>query len=239
MLTSARGAYNWRTSGTNNFIKTPLRWGAPTSILMNKISNQSAKNKRRTKTGSKRQNKNKTKGTKQPVRMWGGSVTTTVDSFLPVFPNITTRRLRYAERGAAGSTSGVVGTYVFTLSGLYDPNISGTGHQPMGFDEIMPFYEHYHVLRADVHVTFEIEGNGKGFVALKITPDTSVPADPLTLIEEGRNVVDYIDATASANASKVLRASVNVPGVMGLTRRNFLADTDTGGAIRCDGVPFA
>lgn len=163
-------------------------------------------------------------------------MTTTVDSFLPVFPNITTRRLRYADRGAATSVSGVVGSYVFTLSGLYDPNITGTGHQPMGFDEIMPFYEHYHVLRASVHVTFEIEGNVKGFVALKITPDTSVPSDPHTLIEEGRNVVDYIDATASYNASKVLRATIDVPGVMGLTRRNFLADTDTGGAINSNPV---
>lgn len=163
-------------------------------------------------------------------------MTTTVDSFLPVFPNITTRKLRYADRGAASSVSGVVGSYVFSLSGLYDPNITGVGHQPMGFDEIMPFYEHYHVLHVDVHVTFEIEGSARGFVALKVTPDTSLPSVPTTILEEGRNVVDYIDAVQSANAAKVLRASVNVPGVMGLTRRNFLADTDTGGAINSNPV---
>lgn len=163
--------------------------------------------------------------------MQGGSFTSTVDSFLPIFPNLTTRRLRYTDKAALSSVSGVLSSYSYTLSGLYDPNITGTGHQPMGFDEIMTFYEHYHVLTAKVHVTFQNVSAGNGYVCLKISPDSTPPPDPFTCIEEGRNVVDFLDVPGSTNCAKVLRATVNVPGVMGLNRRNFLADTDTGGAV--------
>lgn len=37
-------------------------------------------------------------------------------------------------------------THFFALNGLYDPNITGTGHQPMYFDQITGLYNHYNVV---------------------------------------------------------------------------------------------
>lgn len=195
----------------------------------------------RTSKQRKRQGKSKSKGParsrptnlRQPVQLSGSSVTHTLDSFLPIFPNITTRRLRYATGNTIVAASGLLTTHVFTLSGLYDPDITGTGHQPMGFDNIMPFYEHYHVINAKVHVTFmNKQSLYRGYVGLKITPDTAAPASYEDLVEEGRAVVDNIGGANDAfNGSKVLRASVNVPAVNGLTRKNFIANEATQGTI--------
>lgn len=42
----------------------------------------------------------------------------------------------------------------FNLASMYDPNVSGTGHQPRGFDEIMAFYNHYCVIGAKIVVQY-------------------------------------------------------------------------------------
>jgi hypothetical protein len=60
--------------------------------------------------------------------------------------------LKYSEHVFLTGTSGALGLYVFNASSLYDPNYTGTGHQPRGFDQIMPLYDHFVVLRSRIHV---------------------------------------------------------------------------------------
>jgi len=69
--------------------------------------------------------------------------TTIVSNTMPIFSAKTTRALRYSDYFQLTTTSGAVSTYVFAANGLYDPNITGTGHQPMGFDQLLQFYNHY------------------------------------------------------------------------------------------------
>lgn len=186
----------------------------------------------------KRQGKSKRQARKsqiprQPVRMSGSSVTNTVESFLPVFPNTTVRKLRYNNTNVLAPASGVLDTHVFSLNGLYDPDITGAGHQPMGFDEMMYFYEHYHVIHTTVHVTFmNAQPLYRGYVGLKVTPDVTPPAQYEQYVEEGRAVSDVISGDSSSfNGTKVLTTSVNVPAINGLTRGNFLASDVYRGGI--------
>lgn len=44
------------------------------------------------------------------------------------------------------TTGGIPSEYVFRLNSLYDPDYTNIGHQPMGFDQIMPMYNHYTVI---------------------------------------------------------------------------------------------
>lgn len=70
------------------------------------------------------------------------------------FPNKLRTRVRYNEditfNPAAGS---IAAKNSFTLNGLYDPNITGTGHQPLGFDNFMGVYNKYTVISAVISVT--------------------------------------------------------------------------------------
>lgn len=72
------------------------------------------------------------------------------------YPQKLKRTLRYVH-GVETFNPGVAGSaasYVFSANGMYDPNITGLGHQPMGFDEYMAVYDHYTVIGAKITVTF-------------------------------------------------------------------------------------
>ena len=74
---------------------------------------------------------------------------------LPIngFPMRNIVKHRYADQinvvytGATGAIP-----HKMSANGLFKPNLTGTGHQPMGFDEQMAIYNHYHVLGAKITV---------------------------------------------------------------------------------------
>lgn len=79
--------------------------------------------------------------------------------------------LRYVETISftAGTT---VTDYIYRANGLYDPNVSGVGHQPRGFDQMMAFFDHFCVTGSKCTVDF---GGGVATmyqigVALKAAP---------------------------------------------------------------------
>lgn len=61
--------------------------------------------------------------------------------------------LRYVEHiQALQSVSGGLGSYVFRANSIYDPNYTGTGHQPMCFDFYASIYNHYIVTASKITV---------------------------------------------------------------------------------------
>jgi hypothetical protein len=49
----------------------------------------------------------------------------------------------------------------FRLNSLYDPDFTGTGHQPYAYDQITPFYTRYLVDEVDIKLTFsDPQGDG-------------------------------------------------------------------------------
>lgn len=63
----------------------------------------------------------------------------------------------YSDRvGVSSSLTGLSGTGVnFSLNGLYDPDVSGTGHQPRGFDQWAALFKRYKVFKAEVELRFD------------------------------------------------------------------------------------
>lgn len=94
--------------------------------------------------------------------------------------------LRYSDYFALTSTAGAVATYVFSCNGLYDPNITGTGHQPAGFDQMMLSYEHYCVTRSRIAITYL---NTSTTTAPTVAVSLEAGATPVTIpsqnIEDG------------------------------------------------------
>lgn len=79
-----------------------------------------------------------------------------------------------------------VGWYNFSANGLYDPNITGTGHQPLGFDQMMLMYDHYTVIGAKITVTFiNIDGTYPMIVGIKVADDVQSSSDLTQIIENG------------------------------------------------------
>jgi len=59
---------------------------------------------------------------------------------------------RYVDTFVLATSSSLIGKYVFSANGLFDCNISGTGHQPMYFDQQTGIYNHYVVVRSKIKV---------------------------------------------------------------------------------------
>ncbi len=83
---------------------------------------------------------------------------------LQVFPPRLKTVLSYVDQFTfTGATlSAVFGNEnSFRLNSLYDPDYTGTGHQPYGYDQITPFYSRYMVDEVNVRITFfDPQGDG-------------------------------------------------------------------------------
>lgn len=93
------------------------------------------------------------------------------------FPSKRQATFKYAELLDFTLTSGK-GSYQYSCNGMYDPNITGVGHQPMYFDEVMAVYNHYTVISSKIKITPAVSSLPI-FVSILIDDDTT-PALPNT-----------------------------------------------------------
>jgi len=68
-------------------------------------------------------------------------------------PNAMRTKMRYTERVSLTATSGVYTQQFWKLNGMFDPNYSGTGTQPEGFDSWMALYQRFRVYKSKIKVT--------------------------------------------------------------------------------------
>lgn len=101
-----------------------------------------------------------------------------------------------------GTTSSLE-QYTFGLNNLYDPNVTGAGHQPYGFDQMCTFFKHYCVVGAKITVNFMLSSgfNEDAFVAIVHDADstfdysTSVIAGTQHIIEAKRGPYGFLTTT--------------------------------------------
>lgn len=70
------------------------------------------------------------------------------------FPTKIITILRYIDLYGITSTAGGIAQQVFSLNGIFDPDITAVGHQPMYFDRYAAIYNNYRVLGS--RITAEI-----------------------------------------------------------------------------------
>jgi hypothetical protein len=106
------------------------------------------------------------------------------------------RTLKYSD--FAQQTATVLSVYTYRLNSLYDPDESGTGAQPYGFDELMALFNYYRVEFANIEVQVCNTGTAPAMVALapsilntdptSVNDVASMPLGQSALIpEEGDN----------------------------------------------------
>lgn len=84
-------------------------------------------------------------------------------SFSPTYvsgplPNSLQAKMRYSTNFSLNvGVAGVADTRVFSANGLYDPDITGVGNQPRGFDQLMTMYDHYIVTASKITVWSSIQ----------------------------------------------------------------------------------
>lgn len=110
------------------------------------------------------------------------------------FPATKMFNMRYVERISLTANAGVMQTYGFRASSIYDPNYTGTGHQALGRDQIGLFYNRYLVVGAKITVTTHDSyqlGNALPYAfGIQLVNDLgNITLDWKTVKEQGRGVV--------------------------------------------------
>lgn len=90
-----------------------------------------------------------------------------------LFPWKLRNTLTYVETITITLTAGAYQQYVMSCNGLYDPNTTGTGHQPRGFDQLTELYNHYTVLNSKCTVTINSASQASAYRAVLFSDDDS------------------------------------------------------------------
>lgn len=69
-----------------------------------------------------------------------------------VIPDKMIVKLPYVATGLLDTQNGLSALHSFNLNSLYDPDRTGTGHQPLGYDEWKEFYNQYRVFKVAYEV---------------------------------------------------------------------------------------
>lgn len=149
---------------------------------------------------------------------------------MPLFGQRTRRTLSYVSN-FIGISSGAAtaGAYVFSANGLFDPDITSTGTQPMGFDQMMGFFNHYTVLSSKCSVVYSSATAANPVVALAVS-GTNTPLTSIEQIcEQGKVDWCWLTGTGVANSKACLNAVVDCRKFQGLV--NILDDPNMRGDV--------
>lgn len=105
----------------------------------------------------------------------------------PIFPmtKLIHDQFYYDPQLSLSGAAGVPASRVYSANGIFDVDITGTGHQPLGFDQMMLFYEHYGVIRSKISVTFMNDSDDAVRVGIYLNPDSTPIALPSDIMENG------------------------------------------------------
>jgi hypothetical protein len=105
---------------------------------------------------------------------------------LPLFGYRTRRIIPYFANVTFNTGTSVANAYVFSGNGCFDPDVTGTGGQPMGFDQMMTFYNHYTVINAKIVVELSSSSTTLYTVAgLLVSGSSTVTTSVEQLMENG------------------------------------------------------
>lgn len=91
------------------------------------------------------------------------------------FPAKITAIMRYSQTLVLDPAAGLTASNLFRANSIYDPDFTGTGHQPYGHDTYAQIYNHYNVRSAIITVT--PTSTQAGIVGCALTDDSTVQGD--------------------------------------------------------------
>lgn len=154
------------------------------------------------------------------------SYTTKIRTVGPLPPRVISR-FRYAAQFS--SNVGVLDSQ-FRLNSLHDPDYTGVGHQPYGFDTYASIYAKYRVYAAAYKIM--VSNENVQSVNFTIVPNNSnIPFTNSSLAMESPRAKSIM---LSAGSPRTIRGKIYLPALVGASQVNYKADdryqADTGGS---------
>ena len=101
------------------------------------------------------------------------------------FPEKIQIKHRYVENIGFNAAAGALSVQQFRANGMYDPNVTGTGHQPLYFDQLSAIYDHFTVLKSYIKVTASTSSTTPQIVNIFLNDDSTItPASVESRMEQ-------------------------------------------------------
>lgn len=126
------------------------------------------------------------------------------------FPESLTTLIRYNDVYTIQSSSGSAGGQIMRMTSVFDPDFTGSGHQPLYFDQFTPVYDNYVVLGATLNAEFsplsddtEITTTGPYTVGLTGNNNTSYSGGSFVLAEQNKSVTAVLGRDKGTSVVKL------------------------------------
>ncbi len=116
-------------------------------------------------------------------------------------------KFKYQTSGTLNpGVAGISAVQIMSANGLWDPDITGVGHQPRGFDQIMLLYNHYTVVSSKIKINFAFGSSTSHsplVVGCALWDNTTTSSD-INEYMESRNV-SYKTASPGAPSTTIVK----------------------------------
>ncbi len=158
-----------------------------------------------------------------------------------LIPSKTVKTFVYSDVISLNAGLAGIAVHNFSCNGMFDPDTSGIGHQPLGFDEYLNvFYNHYTVIHCKIECMFYASGDtaatGNLTCCVGVRSATGYANDLNTLVEQGRTRTVQL-SNADASAVKRITYQINPNRFLGVSKplasSNVRATHTTNPAEQC------
>jgi len=147
------------------------------------------------------------------------------------------RTLRYSQQVQLDPTTGVA-VQQFRMNSLHDPDYTGTGHQPMGYDQLCPaLYQQWWVTASKITIDAvfltdaasiaSVGINRCEFAFFATANDTTVPTTVDQMLENHNCKFHHLSGYQNRGRMEI---ALYHPPYFGVSEKQYIADDNYGGA---------
>lgn len=149
------------------------------------------------------------------------------------FPQNKRVTLRYsAEISVASPGPGLAAGHVFRLNSIFDPDLTGTGHNPLGYDQWLAIYNNYHVVDARIKATRTYTTTGAvapSMMCIAVVDRTAALETDTQTISERQDYSAMVQTGDADQGIQVSRQTVNMSKFFGV--KDVADDADLGAVV--------
>lgn len=125
---------------------------------------------------------------------------------------------------------GAAAVQTYRLSSIFDPDLTGVGHQPLGRDELAGLFERYQVFKVDFHVEFGSRDSAVQLCGYMINDSPSTSTSGSRIIENGGSEWFLMQPQGGTDHTK-FTGSVWLNEAHGVSYKQYMANDDYGAAM--------
>lgn len=135
---------------------------------------------------------------------------------------------RYSDKNQLNiGAAGIISNQVYNACSLFDPNFTGIGSQPRGFDQLMVLYRKYTVIGSKITVHFiPVSTIGSYIAAINLKSLSTTEALMIDVAESSFSVIDSSNGTSRGPHKLMQTYSPKFTG-----NTNPLDDEELGGSV--------